>query len=489
MSGFFARFVLKYIARPQRRKEGLKIIMKVNNDELFERAPVWRAIISLVIPTIISQIITVIYNMADTFFIGQLGDPNQVAAATLAMPPFVMLTGFANLFGIGGASLISRSLGVGDRERAKRVASFAIYTAAASALLYGLLFFALAPVILPLLGTDELTYGFCYEYLLWCVTVGAVPTVLNACLAHLVRSEGHAGQASVGMALGGVLNILLDPLFIFAFGLGIAGAAIATMVSNVAAVIYFVVLIYKNRKDTVIVPTIKNYRPRGIALEVVTVGFPSFVLLFMGTASNIVLNKLVSGYSNECIAGMGIAKKIDTLAFAIANGMSQGVLPLIGYNFAAKNYDRMKKAIKTSFVYNIAVATVGAILLFTLAVPVLRFFIDDAATVEYGQHFLRTICVTCPAISVTMMIIAIFQATGRRTRPMILSFIRKGGLDIPLVFFINAKFGSYGIPFTTPICDLIAVAVAVILFIPYVKRINLSAKDSPNAIDVKEKNG
>ncbi len=459
--------------------------MKVTNEELFERTPVSRAIIALVIPTIISQIITVIYNMADTFFIGQLGDPNQVAAATLAMPPFVMLTGFANLFGIGGASLISRSLGVGDRDRAKRCATFSIFTAAACALVYGLALYALAPVVLPLLGTDESTYGFCLEYILWTITVGAVPTVLNACLAHLVRSEGHAGQASIGMALGGLLNIALDPLFIFALNLGVAGAAIATMVSNVIALVYFVILIYKNRKSSVIIPSIKNYRPRGVALETVTVGLPSFVLLLMGTASNVVLNKLVSGYSNEFIAGMGIAKKIDTLAFAIANGMSQGVLPLIGYNYAAKNYDRMKKAIKTSFVYNIAVGAVGAVLLFTLAVPVLRFFIDDTATVEYGQHFLRVICVTCPAIAVTMMIIAIFQATGTRVRPMILSIIRKGGLDIPLVFLINAKFGSYGIPFTTPICDLIAMTTAVILFIPYVRRLSADAVGDNGASDKK----
>ncbi len=445
--------------------------MKASNEELFERAPISRAVISLVIPTIISQIITVIYNMADTFFIGQLGDPNQVAAATLAMPPFVMLTGFANLFGIGGASLISRSLGVGDRERAKRCATFAIAGASVSALIYGLLLFAFAPTLLPILGTDESTYGYCLEYIVWTITVGAVPTVLNAALAHLVRSEGHATQASIGMALGGVLNIALDPLFIFTFNLGVKGAAIATMLSNVAALVYFAVLIYRNRKSTVIIPSAKHINPKGVWSEIITVGFPSFVLLLMGTASNIVLNKLVSGYSNECVAGMGIAKKIDTLAFAIANGMSQGVLPLIGYNYAAKNYDRMNKAIRTSFIYNIAVAVVGSVLLFALAVPVLRFFIDDAATVEYGQHFLRVICVTCPAISITMMIIAIFQATGRRTRPMILSFIRKGGLDIPLVFLVNHYFGVWGIPFTTPICDLIAMAVAIALFIPYARRI------------------
>jgi len=265
-----------------------------------------------------------------------------------------------------------------------------------------------------------------------------------------------------------LLNIALDPLFIFPLGLELKGAAIATMLSNSMVVIYFLVLIYKRRKTSVISFLPKNISARGgIATEVLSVGSPSFLLLLMGTASNIVLNTLVAGYSNANTAGMGIAKKIDTLAFAIANGMSQGVLPLIGYNFAAKNYARMRESIKKSLIFNIAIAVVGSVLLFTLAVPLLKFFINDADTVEYGQHFLRVICVTCPAISVTMMIIAVFQATGMKVRPMILSFIRKGGLDIPLVFLINHFFGVWGIPFTTPICDALAMLVALGMFIPY----------------------
>ena len=442
--------------------------MKADNTELFENRPVTKAIIALVIPTIISQIITVIYNMADTFFIGQLGDAAQVAGATLAMPPFVMLTGFANLFGIGGASLISRSLGVGNKEKAKKCSAFCIYGAALSGLIYGLVFLIFAPTLLPLLGTDESTYSYCFDYILFTVTIGGVPTILSACLAHIVRAEGCAKESSIGMALGGILNIALDPLFIFPLGLKLKGAAIATMLSNVAVTVYFLVLIYKRRRTSVISFSPRSISARGgIAVEVLSVGFPSFLLLLMGTASNIVLNKLVAGYSNANTAGMGIAKKIDTLAFAIANGMSQGVLPLIGYNFAAKNYGRMREAIRKSLIFNLIIATVGAVLLFTLAVPLLKFFIDDAPTVEYGQHFLRAICVTCPAISVTMMIIAIFQATGKRVRPMILSFIRKGGLDIPLVFVINHFFGVWGIPFTTPICDVLAMLTALGMFIPY----------------------
>ena len=447
--------------------------MKMNNTELFEQMPISKAVITLVIPTVISQIITVIYNIADTFFIGQMDDPNQVAAATLIMPPFVMLTGIANLFGIGGSSLISRSLGAGYREKAKKCATFSIWTAAAVALVYGLLIYLLRPVIFPFLGTDENTYGYCTDYVLWTIGVGSVPTVLNACLAHLVRAEGYSKEAGFGVALGGILNMTLDPIFMFPLKMGLIGAAVATMLSNVVATGYFILLLHKNRNNTVIHFSPQKYSLRhGIPKEILLVGFPSFIMTLMSIFSNTVLNKIVVSYSNQAIAGMGIAKKIDMLAFAIANGMTQGVLPLIGYNYTAKNTSRMRSAIKTAFIYSISVATIGAVLLFVCAVPVVRFFIDEPATVSYGQHFLRIICITCPAISVTMMIISIFQATGQKTKPMILSLLRKGGLDVPFMFVMNAVSGADGIPWATPIADILSMLTALVLFVPYWKQIN-----------------
>jgi putative MATE family efflux protein len=446
--------------------------MKRDNTALFERIPISQAVITLVIPTIISQIITVLYNMADTFFIGQMDDPNQVAAATLAMPPFVMLTGIANLFGIGGASLISRSLGEGNREKARRCAAFSIYTAAAVAFVYGFSMYLFRPIIFPLLGADAATYDFCSDYVLWTIAIGGIPTVMNACLAHLVRAEGYSKEASIGVALGGILNIILDPILIFPMQLGVKGAAIATMLSNLIATCYFLVLLYKNSDHTVIKFSPRNYTLRdGIPKEILLVGFPSFLMMLMGTFSNIVLNKMVVSYSNQAIAGMGIAKKIDILAFAIANGMTQGVLPLIGYNYAAKNFARMRSVIKTAFLYTMIVSAAGTLLLFFGAVPLVRFFIDDAETVAYGQYFLKAISVTCCAISVTMMIITIFQATGRKLQPTILSLVRKGGIDIPIMVvmysIMDSEALSHAIPWATPISDATAMLLALALFIPY----------------------
>ena len=441
--------------------------MKASKTELFEKTPVTRAVLALVVPTVISQIITVIYNMADTFFVGQVGDPNQVAAASLSLPLFLVTTGLANLFGIGGASLISRSLGLGDTEKARKTSAFCIWTSSAAALVYGLAIFALRSVILPAVGADEFTYDFCASYLFWTLTVGAIPTVLNAALAHLVRAEGYSGQASFGVALGGGLNIILDPIFIFGFGLEITGAAVATMLSNLIATLYFIALILIKRGRFHLTLNPKYYSVSGgIPKEVLLVGLPSSIMNVMGIFSNITLNKLLVSYSNAAVAGIGIAKKIDMLAFAIANGLSQGVIPLIGYNYSSKNTRRMRSAIKATLILSLAVTTVGAVLLFTCANPLVRAFIDDAETVRYGSMFQRIICITGPFTAITTVIISIFQSVGQKGKPLVLSMLRKGGLDVPFMFLLDHLGGANAIAWATPIADCGAMLVGILLFVP-----------------------
>lgn len=441
--------------------------------KLFSETPVRRAILTLAIPTVISQLITVVYNMADTFFIGQMGDPRQVAAATLAMPCFMFLTAFANLFGLGGSSLISRCLGAGNRERAMRCASFCIWTGAVAALVYGLLVVLAEPVLLPILGASKETWTYCRQYIRWTIGIGAVPTVMNAELAHLIRAEGYSKQAGFGVAFGGILNILLDPLFIFVFKLEIAGAAIATMLSNLIAMGYFLGFLYRIRETTVITPAPRKFTLRErIPAEVLAVGLPGFTMTMMSTVSNTVLNHIVAGYSSTTIAGMGIAKKIDLLAYAIAQGMTRGTLPLIGYNYSSGNRRRMKQAIRTALLYSLLVACVGAMLLWFLAVPITRCFISDAKTVHYGQSFLKIICLACPSTAINFMAITVFQATGQKRQPLLLSLLRKGSLDVGFMIALNHFVGVEGIAWATPLADWLALLISVALIVPYLRRLN-----------------
>ena len=441
--------------------------MKVDKSALFSDAPINKAVLTLAVPTVISQLITVVYNMADTFFIGQLNDPLQVAAATLAMPCFMFLTAFANLFGLGGAGLISRCLGSDDREKARNTAAFCIWTGIAVAFLYGIAVLLAEPVLFPLLGAKEETCGYLRQYIFWTIGVGAVPTVMNAEFAHLIRSEGYSKQAGFGVALGGVLNIALDPLFIFAFRMDIAGAAIATMLSNAAAMLYFVCFLLHIRNKTVITLNPKMYSVhRKIPSDVIAVGLPGFVLTMMSTFSNTALNRMVAGYSKTAIAGMGIAKKIDLLAYAIAQGMTQGTLPLIGFNYGSGNMKRMKSAVKTAFAYSLLVAVCGTVLLFFFAVPIAKSFISDDETVRFGQHFLKIICLACPTTAVNFMCITVFQAIGKKIQPLFLSLLRKGSLDIVFMLLLNKTMGISGIAWATPFADWIAFLISISLLIP-----------------------
>lgn len=448
--------------------------MTTTENELFEKKPVTEAVFTLVVPTVISQLIIVLYNMADVFFIGQTNDPNQVAAANICMPTLFLLTGFANLFGIGGPSLISRCLGTGDRERAEHAASFSIWTSVLVSLCYGILIYFLRPALLPVLGANEETYEFCSQYIFWAVFIGAAPTVLSAGLAHLIRAEGFSKQASFGMTMGALLNIVLDPIFVTVLDMQIAGAALATMLSNLASLIYFLLHLIRRQNNTVIVLNPKYYTlSEHIPSEILLTGLPSALMSLMSTFSNATLNKLMESYSNEAIAGVGIAKKIDLIAFGIATGMSQGVVPLVGYNYSAGNYSRMKKAIKTTFLLSLCVAIVSAVLLFTCAQPIVKSFIDDEATVEYGQRFQRIICITGPCISVTLIIITVFQSVGKKVQPLLLSLLRKGGLDVPFMFLMNDLLGVNGIVWATPIADFSAMVIAVIIFLLFWKRLKI----------------
>lgn len=218
-----------------------------------------------------------------------------------------------------------------------------------------------------------------------------------------------------------------------------------------------------------ITPNPKYYHLAGdIPGEVVVGGLPGFIMMMLGCLSNSVLNRLVTSYSNEAMAGMGIAKKIDMIAFSVAQGMTQGVLPLIAYNYASGNRKRMSKAIQVTLAYTLTMACTATLVLFTFAAPITRCFIDNAATIAYGKAFLKVICFTCPSTAVNFMIITVFQATKQKVQPLFLSLLRKGSLDIPLMTVLNHFIGIWGIAWAIPFADWIALIVSLLLFLPYI---------------------
>ena len=346
---------------------------------VFETMSVPRAVMTLAVPTIISQIVTMIYNLGDTFFVGQIGDPSMVAAVTVVSPWFNLLTALGNLFGIGASSLISRQMGAGEREKSRYVSAFSFWGGAAVTLVFSALSVALSRPLLTFLGASADNFAYAADYLFWVVGLGGVPTMLGMTLAHLLRSEGHANQAGFGMMLGGVLNLILDPVFIFGFGLDVAGAAIATALSNLIGMVYFLVVLWRLHGEHL---TALSLHPRYFGFHylwpVFSVGLASALATTLGNISNMVIVRLASGYGDIPVAAYGIVKRLDQFPLNVCMGLCQGFMPLVGYNFAAKNYNRMRKISTFSWKVGMAIAACFMACFAAFAPFILDLFIRES---------------------------------------------------------------------------------------------------------------
>lgn len=446
--------------------------MEINNKQyLFEKMKVSKAVLYLAIPTIISQLITIVYNWADTLFVGQLGDTNMIASITICHPIFMITTAIANLLGIGGASAISRALGEKKFEKIKKIASFSLYTTLLVSLIFSFLVFFFQEPLLVFLGDTPNTSIFTKQYLFWVIILGALPTILNSTLAHLVRSIGKSRQASLGISLGAIINILLDPLFIFLFGMQVEGAAIATFISNILATIYFILLLFKDRKQNILDFNIKNLKIKDkVAFDVLGSGLSSFLLSLMAVCSNISINKLMSNIEEAAISAVSIAKKVDLCVIAFTMGLAQGILPLVGYNYAAQNYLRMKKIIHFSIFITLGFSLICLILFFVFPRPIVSIFIRDDATIHYATNFLRIMCISMPLTAIIFIANSVFQATKQNGKALTLILLRKGLIDIPLMIVLNNVIPIYGVILSQPIVDSFAGIIAIILYLIFLKQ-------------------
>lgn len=434
---------------------------------------------ALAIPTVISQLITTIYNLADTFWVGQLNDPNQLAALAIIFPAQMVMTAIGNLFGIGAGTVISRHLGAKDLEQARRTSAFGFYGGAAVGLLCLVAITIFRTPFLRFIGATDVLMPYLEDYLFWVFTIGGLPTVCNLLIANMIRGEGFSRQASFGLSMGGILNIILDPFFVLPFGLNmeVRGAAIATMLSNCATTVYFVCLLYR-RGDTVICLRPDAFRPtRSMVSSVLLTGLPSALQVLLSAVSNMVLNNLIIFYGEVAEAAMGLAKKIDTLPMGILMGLSQGAVPLFAYNYGAKNEQRMRHAVKTTLLSCLTVSAVFLVILQLWANPVTDVFIKDAQTIEYGAAFIRLHCLAMPFMSITFVLMGFFQATANNRQATALSVIRKGAVDIPLMFLMNMVIPMYGVIACQPITDTISASCAAVMYLLwYRKNVDQSAE-------------
>ncbi|MCM1321021.1 MAG: MATE family efflux transporter [Bacteroides sp.] len=433
------------------------------NMEIFETAPVPKAVMTLAVPTIASMIVNVIYNMADTFFVGQTGDPNQVAAVSLATPVFLFLMAAGNIFGIGGSSFISRALGEKKPEKARSISSFCFYGAIVTGIAGGILFITCMPRILSMIGTSPYTERFSRDYLTY-IAWGAPFVVVSVALSNLVRSEGAAKTAMAGMMFGTVVNIILDPIMIISMKLGVAGAAIATVIGNIASSVYFVLYIWK--KSSVLSLSIKEFKVgEHIFSGVFAIGTPASLNNILMSLSNIIMNNFLSSYGDIPVASMGVAMKANMLAVFLQMGLAVGIQPLIGYNFGAKNFPRMKAVMKFAMLCNVITGTVLSVLYLCFTRPIVSIFIDNEAVIENSIRMLRALMVSVPVLGILFIFTFTFQALGKALPSLILSISRQGFVFVPVLFIANARFGLNGIVFSQSIADIVSIFIALGMFL------------------------
>lgn len=443
--------------------------------ELFEKTPIPQAVATLSIPMIIGCLVSIIYNLADTFFVGMLNNPIQNAGVTLAAPVMLAFNAVNNLFGVGASSMMSRAMGRKDYETVYKSSAFAFWGAVLSGFLFSVVCTIFKTPLIGVLGADSLTWQSTYDYMFWTVNLGAIPAILNVVMGYMVRSEGASLHASIGTMSGCILNIILDPIFILPWGLdmGAAGAGMATFISNCVACIYFLVLLYVKRKSTLVCINPKKFT---LELEIIkgifAVGIPACIQNLLNVIGMTILNNKMASYGADPVAAMGIVQKINMIPLQMVMGASQGIMPLVSYNYASHNYKRMKDAyyfaVKAAMVFCIAIV----VLYYLGAGTITGLFIDTQSVIDIGTKLLRGFCIGLPFLCLDFITVGVFQSVGMGKHALFFAIARKILLEIPAIFVLDLIFPLYGLAYSQLVAEFVLAIIAAIVMVRLFKQLN-----------------
>ncbi len=431
-------------------------------NELFEKVPVHKAYFKLALPVVFSMVISLVYNMVDTWFIARTGNTDLIAGVSLGAPVFTLMIALGDIFGLGGSSVISRLFGRKLDEDGKRLSVFCFYAAIVCGILITVLMLLFRQPILSLLGADQNTHTYVSQYYTF-IVLGAPFIILSFTPSNLLRTEGFATASMTGTILGSIINIILDPIFISVLGLGAAGAAIATVLGNICADLFFVwFLMTKSRKLSI--------NPAGFHIsaaeigQILAIGFPASITNFMQSFGIALMNRFLLPYGNERVAAMGIVMKINMIAVLILVGFAFGGQPLIGYNYGAGNHKRLQKILQFSYRFETGTGLLLALILALTARPMIGLFIKDPVIVETGIPMLRMQLVGMPFIAVVLVTTCIFQSSGKAWNAFLLSVSRQGVLFAVVILLAARLAGYYGVLMAQAVSDLLTALLAVWLF-------------------------
>ena len=428
-------------------------------EDVFENNHLWMAMFKMTIPTIFSSLFIVIYNLVDVFWIGQIGNPNEMAALVLAMPVFMLMMALGNILGVGGSSYISRLLGKKDFKTIHQTSVFCFYSSLMLGVITNVILIVTMPSLLKMLGTSAATTQVTEAYLT-VVGYGCYALIFQTAFSFIIRAEGASKESMIGMVLGSVINIVLDPVFILYLGMGVGGAAIATMIGAFSACFYFVWYLLKHKTNLSM--NIKYLCLKwSVFREVVFVGLPASISQMFMSISHVVLNNFLSKYGDISIASMGIALRIYSFVPIVNIGFATGVAPLLGYNLGSGNLLRLK-AILYRALGLLFIAGVVFLLVFEAGAPMFVSVMTDNSEIQFlSTYILRVIATTAPLLAIFFLAKTTLQAMGRAVEPLILSISRQGLIFMPTVILCDKWFGLNGIVWAQPVADVFSMVIGV----------------------------
>lgn len=442
---------------------------------IFAEMPVPRALAAMAIPTVISQLIVLIYNMADTFYIGRTNNPYMVAGAALILPIFNVCIAVANIAGAGGGTLIARLLGADEPHNARRVGSFSVWFSVFCGLFFAVMTGIFMRPLLTLLGASDQTFEFARQYATCVIVLGATPTITAMTMSNLLRNVGLSKQAGFAISMGGVINIILDPLFMFVLlppGREILGAGIATALSNTITCTYLLVTILRLH-NPILHFSLRDGLPSAAHLaSFFGVGIPAALGPFLFDLDYIVLDRLMAAHSDIALAAIGIVLKVERLPLNVGIGLCLGMVPLAAYNYSAGNLPRMQAVLHAARTAGIAIS-IGSIVLYELFAPYLiRVFIGDAATVALGTDFLRIRVLATIMMFLSFIYVHYFQALGQGNTALFLVVMRWLMINIPMLFVMDRLFGMYGLAWSQLVSDVIVAFLSWLIYRRGMRRIH-----------------
>ncbi len=429
---------------------------------LFEKAPVPQAVLKNTIPAMAAMLMVLIYNLADTFFIAQTRNDILVAAVSLATPVFLIFMALGTVFGIGGTSVISRSLGQGRTEHAKKVCSFCMWGCVTVGVVISAVFLLLMEQILELIGASADTWGPARTYLT-IVALGGPFVLISSCFSNILRAEGQPNKAMMGQILGNLLNVLLDPVMILGFRWGIAGAAIATVAGNLAGAGYYLLHFLRGRSTLSIHIRDLSFRD-GIGAGVLAIGIPASLGSLLMSLSQIIINARMAGYGDMALAGMGVAMKVTMMTGMVCIGFGQGVQPLLGYCVGARLWERFKKIMGFSILFSLGLSAAMTGLCYLLRGPIIRVFLTEPASFDFALTFTNILLTTSFLFGVFYVLANALQAMGAAAQALVINLSRQGLIYIPALYILQALLGATGLAWAQPVADLLSTVLVAMLY-------------------------